>query len=138
MKIMSEYIVDGLIEKLKKYDGDSKVFIDYNLKCLLIKDPKDNDDKECFGRIALDDWIYDYRFLRKSDNEIYYPRVPERFRYVSVKEHGRRIPSFIRDYLTMKDYFDLEDVETLLNALYSQCRTNDLLRNELINLRAKD
>ena len=138
MNKKSIYTVDNLIKKLEQYDGDSQVFLDFNLKCLLIKDPMDTDEKECFGRIALDDWIYDYRFLRKSDNEIYYPRVPERFRYVSVKEHGRRIPSFIRDYLTMKDYFDLEDVETLLNALYSQCRANDLLRNELINLRAKD
>lgn len=62
----------------------------------------------------------------------------ERFRFISSKEHGRRCPSFIIDYLTNKKYYELHDLERLVNKLYNQCRLNDCLMNEILLLREQN
>lgn len=62
----------------------------------------------------------------------------ERFRFISSKEHGRRCPSFIIDYLTTKKYYELHDLERLMNRLYNQCRLNDYLMNEIVLLRKEN
>ena len=74
-----------------------------------------------------------------SDEKIYGQQsssIIDRFRYVSVAEHGRRRPAYILDYLTMRDYTDVKDLEPLLNHLWNKHRFDDMLRQELININA--
>lgn len=128
------YTVSELIEKLNEYPSDATVHLDFNLECLMLK----KDYKTILDKIELGDWVYDkYRFM--SDEKIYGQQsssIIDRFRYVSVAEHGRRRPAYILDYLTMKDYTDVKDLEPLLNHLWNKHRFDDMLRHELININA--
>lgn len=127
------YTVSELIEKLNEYPSDATVHLDFNLECLVLK----KDYKTILDKIELGDWVYDkYRFM--SDEKIYGQQssISDRFRYVSVAEHGRRRPAYILDYLTMKDYTDVKDLEPLLNHLWNKHRFDDMLRHELININA--
>lgn len=75
------------------------------------------------------------KLFLKREEDLYDLELLQRFKYIDSKVHGRRCPSFIRDFLTMHDYYELDELELLLNSLYTQCRVNDLLKNEIIQLR---
>ena len=62
-----------------------------------------------------------------------------RFEYIPQKKHGKRMPSFVRDYLTRADYIELEKITPLLNQLWHDYHDlyieNIKLKKELIKER---
>ena len=132
MNKKKNYTVSELIEKLNEYPSDATVHLDFNLECLVLK----KDYKTILDKIELEDWVYD-KYCFMSDEKIYGQQpslINDRFRYVSVAEHGRRRPAYILDYLTMRDYTDVKELEPLLNHLWNKQRFDDMLRNELITI----
>lgn len=132
MNKKKNYTVSELIEKLNEYPSDATVHLDFKLECLVLK----KDYKTILDKIELGDWVYD-KYCFMSDEKIYGQQpslISDRFRYVSVAEHGRRRPAYILDYLTMRDYTDVKELEPLLNHLWNKQRFDDMLRNELITI----